>query len=66
MCDRDQLDLVLTRGRGQVPPIVSSIVAGGIGSRSLLRPQDSPWVGIDPARGPEDTICSIQIGGALK
>jgi len=64
MCDRDQLDLVLTHSRGQAPPTVSGIVAGGIGARSLFRPQDSPWVGIDLARGPEDTIFSIQIGGA--
>jgi hypothetical protein len=43
---------------------VSGIVAGGIGGRFLFRPEDHLWVGIDVARGPEDTYGYIQVGHA--
>lgn len=42
----------------------SGIFAGGIGGRWLFRPEDSLWVGIDIARGPEDTYTYIQVGHA--
>ena len=40
------------------------VVAGGIGGRFLFRPQDSLWVGIDVAKGPEDWVLYIQVGHA--
>lgn len=42
----------------------SGIVAGGVGGRWLFRPEDSLWVGIDVAAGPEDTYAYIQVGHA--
>jgi hypothetical protein len=42
----------------------SGIVAGGVGGRYFFRPQDSLWIGIDVAKGPEDTYAYIQIGQA--
>ena len=42
----------------------SGIVAGGIGGRWLFRPEDSLWVGVDIATGPEDTYAYIQVGHA--
>jgi len=52
--------------RGDVPFFEdeSEIVAGGIGGRFLFRPQDSLWVGIDVAKGPEDYIFYVQMGQA--
>ena len=52
--------------RGDVPLYEdeSGIVAGGVGGRYLFRPQDNLWVGIDVARGPEDTAVYIQAGHA--
>jgi hypothetical protein len=52
--------------RGDVPQYEdeSGIVAGGIGGRFLFRPQDSLWVGIDVATGPEDYIFYVQVGQA--
>lgn len=42
----------------------SGIVAGGVGGRWLFRPEDSLWVGIDIATGPEETYAYIQVGHA--
>jgi len=42
----------------------SGVVAGGIGGRWLMRPQDELWVGVDIAAGPEDTYAYIQVGHA--
>lgn len=42
----------------------TGIVAGGIGGRWLFRPEDSLWVGVDIAHGPEDTYAYIQVGHA--
>lgn len=42
----------------------SGIVAGGVGGRWLFRPEDSLWVGVDVATGPEDTYAYIQVGHA--
>jgi hypothetical protein len=53
-----------TRGDVQQYEDESGIVAGGIGGRYLFRPQDSLWVGVDVAQGPEDTILYIQVGHA--
>jgi hypothetical protein len=53
-----------TRGDGPLYEEESGIVAGGIGGRYLFRPQDSLWVGVDVAQGPEDTILYIQVGHA--
>ncbi|MCK5377115.1 MAG: BamA/TamA family outer membrane protein [Acidobacteria bacterium] len=52
--------------RGDVPVFKdeSGIVAGGIGGRFLFRPQDSLWVGIDVAKGPEDYVLYVQVGQA--
>lgn len=52
--------------RGDVPVYndESGIVAGGVGGRFLFRPQDSLWVGLDLARGPEDYVFYIQVGHA--
>jgi len=52
--------------RGDVPVFEdeSGILAGGIGGRFLFRPQDSLWVGIDVAKGPEEYVLYIQIGQA--
>jgi hypothetical protein len=38
------------------------VVAGGLGGRYLFRPQDSLWVGIDLARGPEDWVLYVVVG----
>ena len=50
--------------RGDVPIYTdeSGIVAGGIGGRFLFRPQDSLWVGLDVAQGPEETSCMSRSG----
>ena len=50
--------------RGDVPVFSdeSGIYAGGIGGRFLFRPQDSLWVGIDVAKGPEDYALYIVMG----
>jgi hypothetical protein len=53
-----------TRGDVLVFEDESGIVAGGIGGRFLFRPQDSLWVGIDVAKGPEDYVLYIQVGQA--
>ena len=50
--------------RGDVPVFEdeSGIVAGGVGGRFLFRPQDSLWVGLDVAKGPEDFIFYVVMG----
>ncbi len=50
--------------RGDVPIFEdeSGIVAGGVGGRFLFRPQDSLWVGIDVATGPEDYVLYVVAG----
>jgi hypothetical protein len=53
-----------TRGDLPIYNDESGIVAGGVGGRFLFRPQDSLWVGIDLARGPEDYVVYIQVGHA--
>ncbi|MDH3816136.1 MAG: outer membrane protein assembly factor [Acidobacteriota bacterium] len=51
-----------TRGDVLVFEDESGIYAGGAGGRFLFRPQDSLWVGIDVARGPEDTALYVVMG----
>jgi len=51
-----------TRGDMPIFQDESGIVAGGVGGRFLFRPQDSLWVGIDVAKGPEDTALYIVMG----
>jgi len=53
-----------TRGDTRVYEDESGIVAGGVGGRYLFRPQDSLWVGVDIAAGPEDAYFYIQVGHA--
>mgnify|MGYP001825148746 CR=1 FL=1 len=53
-----------TRGDTRVYEDESGIVAGGVGGRYLFRPQDSLWIGVDVAKGPEDTHAYIQVGHA--
>jgi hypothetical protein len=53
-----------TRGDVPIYQDESGIVAGGIGGRYLFRPQDSLWVGIDVAKGPEDYVLYVQVGQA--
>ena len=53
-----------TRGDTLIYDDESSIVAGGIGGRYLFRPEDSLWVGVDIAKGPEDAYAYIQVGHA--
>ena len=50
--------------RGDVPVFEdeSGIVAGGLGGRFLFRPQDSLWVGIDLAKGPEQYVVYVVAG----
>lgn len=36
----------------------------GVGGRFLFRPEQNVWIGIDVARGPEDTYWYIQVGQA--
>jgi hypothetical protein len=40
------------------------IRAGGVGGRWLFKEDESLWVGLDIARGPEDTYWYIQVGQA--
>lgn len=40
------------------------IVAGGIGGRYLFMPDEGLWLGVDLARGPEDTYMYITVGHA--
>jgi hypothetical protein len=40
------------------------IFAGGVGGRYFFLPEEDLWVGIDIARGPEDTYWYIQVGHA--
>jgi hypothetical protein len=51
---------------GDIPTFdtVDNIFAGGIGGRFLFLPDENLWVGIDIARGPEDTYWYIQVGQA--
>ena len=51
-----------TRGDLPIFEDESGIVAGGLGGRYLFRPQDSLWVGIDLARGPEDWVVYVVVG----
>ena len=53
-----------TRGDVLIYDDESGIVAGGVGGRFLFRPQDSLWVGLDVAKGPEDYVLYVQIGQA--
>jgi hypothetical protein len=53
-----------TRGDTRRYEDESGIVAGGVGGRWLFRPEDSLWVGVDIATGPEDTYAYIQVGHA--
>jgi len=53
-----------TRGDNRRYENESGIVAGGIGGRWLFRPEDSLWVGVDIATGPENTYAYIQVGHA--
>jgi len=50
--------------RGDVPIFQdeSGLVAGGLGGRYLFRPQDSLWVGLDVAKGPEQYVLYIVAG----
>ena len=51
---------------GDIPVFesVERIYAGGVGGRFLFLPEENLWVGIDIARGPEDTYWYIQVGQA--
>jgi len=51
---------------GDIPAFETQddILAGGVGGRFLFKPEESLWVGIDVARGPEDTYWYIQVGQA--
>ena len=40
------------------------IVSGGIGGRYLFMPDEGLWLGVDVARGPEDTYMYITVGHA--
>jgi len=40
------------------------IVSGGIGGRYLFMPEEGLWLGVDVARGPEDTYTYIIVGQA--
>ncbi|MFC2144395.1 hypothetical protein ACFLQM_01775 [Acidobacteriota bacterium] len=40
------------------------IYAGGIGGRYLFRPQDSLWIGLDLASGPDNGVFYVQVGHA--
>jgi hypothetical protein len=40
------------------------IVSGGIGGRYLFMPDEGLWLGVDVARGPEDTFMYITVGQA--
>jgi hypothetical protein len=51
-----------TRGDTQLFKDESGVVAGGLGGRYLYRPQDSLWVGVDLARGPEDWVVYVVAG----
>jgi len=51
-----------TRGDIRVFEDESGIVAGGVGGRFLFRPQDSLWVGLDLAKGPEQYVLYIVAG----
>ncbi|MEX1311353.1 MAG: BamA/TamA family outer membrane protein [Candidatus Sulfomarinibacteraceae bacterium] len=53
-----------SRGDTLVYEDESGIIAAGVGGRWLFRPEDSLWVGVDVARGPEDTYAYIQVGHA--
>ena len=53
-----------TRGDTLIYEDESDIVAGSVGGRYLFRPQDSLWVGVDIAKGPEDAYAYIQVGYA--
>jgi len=50
--------------RGDVPVFQdeSGIVAGGLGGRFLFRPEDSLWVGLDIAKGPEQYVLYVVAG----
>jgi hypothetical protein len=58
------MGVAATRGDVSVFEDENGIFAGGIGGRFLFRPQDSLWVGIDLAKGPEDYVVYVQIGQA--
>lgn len=53
-----------TRGDTRIYEDENGIVAGGVGGRYLFRPQDSLWIGVDIATGPESTYAYIQVGHA--
>jgi hypothetical protein len=51
---------------GDIPifETADNIRAGGVGGRFLFKPEENLWVGIDVARGPEDTYFYVQVGQA--
>ena len=56
------IGVAATRGDLPVFQDESGIVAGGLGGRFLFRPQDSLWVGLDLARGPEQYVVYVVAG----
>jgi hypothetical protein len=54
------------RARGDNPAfdVDEELLAGGVGGRWLFKEDENLWVGIDVARGPEDTYWYIQVGQA--
>jgi len=51
---------------GDIPAFETAdkINAGGVGGRFFFKPEEDLWVGVDIARGPEDTYFYIQVGQA--
>jgi len=56
------LGVAATRGDIPVFQDESGIVAGGLGGRYLFRPEDSLWVGLDVAKGPEQYVLYVVAG----
>jgi len=56
------LGVAATRGDVPVFQDESGIVAGGLGGRYLFRPEDSLWVGLDVAKGPEQYVLYVVAG----
>ncbi len=56
------LGVAATRGDKPFFEDESGIVAGGLGGRYLFRPQDSLWVGLDVAKGPEQYVLYVVAG----
>jgi hypothetical protein len=51
---------------GDIPAFETAdkIYAGGVGGRFFFKPEEDLWVGVDIARGPDDTYFYIQVGQA--